>query len=132
VAGMARPILIALALLALAIAAVPAFAVAPKKGGAYVGVIPVSVSAGEKRIVLKVSSSGKTGKARLSCSGTRFGTSSKFDIVKGKFVAKRSVGTQLLWRLTGKFTSKTVAKAKLYTVAACDGKGGKVKLELDE
>ena len=126
-----RPLLIALALF-LAIAAVPAFAVGPKKGASYVGVRPAGTTSGEKRVVLKVSSSGKTGRARLSCSGTRFGASSPFDIVKGKFVAKQTSGNQLLWRLTGKFTSKSVAKAKLYTVAACDGKGGKIKLELDE
>jgi len=38
----------------------------------------------------------------------------------------------LVWRLQGKFTSRGTAKANLYPPAACDGKGGKLKLELDE
>src|SRR3954454_19282338 len=127
-----RPLLLVLSLLALAIAAVPAFAVGPKKGGAYVGELPETAARLEKRLVLKVSPSGKTGSVRLACGDTRVGVSSKFDIVKGKFVAKRQTGSLLVWRLSGKFTSQRVAKAKLYLPAACDGKGGKVTLELDE
>src|SRR3954469_15085307 len=127
-----RPLLLVLSLLALAIAAEPAFAVGPKKGGAYVGELPETAARLEKRLVLKVSASGTTGRARLACGDTRVGLSSKFEISKGKFTAKRSEGSLLVWRLSGKFTSKSTAKAKLYLPAACDGKGGTVKLELDD
>ena len=124
--------MLALSFLALAIAAVPAFAAPPKKGGSYVGVLPETTARLEKRVVLKVSASGATGRVRLACGDTRVGLSSKFDIVKGKFTAKRQTGSLLVWRLSGKFTSRTVAKAKLYLPAACDGRGGKVTLELDQ
>ena len=127
-----RRVLIAISLLALTIAAAPALGAAPKKGGAYVGELPETAARLEKRVVLKVSPSGTTGRVRLACGQTRVGVSSKFDIVKGKFVAKRQTGSLLVWRLTGRFTSSTKAKAKLYLPAACDGKGGKLTLELDE
>jgi hypothetical protein len=127
-----RRTLIAISSLALAIAAAPALAAAPKKGGAYVGELPETAARLEKRVVLKVSPAGTTGRVRLACGATRVGVSSKFDIVKGKFTAKRQTGSLLVWRLTGKFSSATKAKAKLYLPAACDGKGGKVTLELDE
>lgn len=127
-----RSLLLALSLLALAIAAVPALAVAPKKGGSYVGELPETAARLEKRVVLKVSPSGTTGRVRLACGDTRVGLSSKFTISKGKFTAKRQTGSVLEWRLTGKFTSKSAAKAKLYLPAVCDGKGGKLKLELDD
>ena len=127
-----RPVLLALALFALAIAAVPAFAVGPKKGGTYVGELPETAARLPKRVVMKVSPDGTTGRARLACGKTRVGVSSKFEISKGKFVAKRSLGSTLIWRLTGKFTSKSKATAKLYLAAQCDNKGGKMTLELDQ
>ena len=65
---------------------------------------------------------------RLECGGTRFGLSSKFAIRKGKFTAKKTTGSLLVWRLRGKFSSSTKATAKLYLPAACDGKGGKITL----
>jgi hypothetical protein len=126
-----RP-LIAISLLALAFAATPALGSPPKKGGAYVGELPETAARLEKRVVLKVSPSGATGRVRLACGDTRVGVSSKFDIVKGKFVAKRQTGSLLVWRLQGKFSSRTKATAKLYLPAACDGKGGKLTLELQE
>lgn len=124
--------MLALSFLALAIAAVPALGSPPKKGGSYVGELPETPARLEKRLVLKVSASGTTGRARLACGDTRVGLSSKFNIVKGKFTAKRQTGSVLVWRLSGKFTSRTVAKAKLYLPAVCDGKGGKLTLQLDE
>src|SRR3954447_7263332 len=102
-----RRTLIAISFLALAIAAAPALAAAPKKGGSYVGELPETAARLEKRIVLKVSPSGDTGRARLACGDTRVGLSSKSDIVKGKFTAKRQTGSLLVWRLKGKFTSRT-------------------------
>jgi hypothetical protein len=127
-----RYALLALSALALALAAVPALGSPPTKGGSYVGELPETAARLEKRVVLKVSPTGTTGRARLACGNTRVGLSSKFDISKGKFTAKRQTGSLLVWRLSGKFTSKKVAKAKLYLPAACDGRGGKVTLELDE
>jgi hypothetical protein len=121
-----------LAVLALAAFVFPSVvgAAAPKKGGAYVGELSGTLSRGAKRVVLKVSSSGKTGRVRLECSGTRFGVSSKFSISKGKFTAKKTTGSLLVWRLQGGFSSNQKAKAKLYLPAACDGKGGKITLTL--
>jgi hypothetical protein len=110
----------------------PALGAAPEKGGSYVGELPETAARLEKRIVLKVSPSGATGRARLACGDTRVGLSAKFEISKGKFTAKRQTGSLLVWRLTGKFTSRAKAKAKLYLPAACDGRGGKLTLELQE
>jgi hypothetical protein len=104
-------------------------AATPKKGGSYVGQLPETLSRVSKRVVLKVSNTG-TGRVRLECGGTRFGLSSRFDIVKGKFTAIYKTGSLLVWRLRGKFTSAAAAKAKLYLPATCDGKGGSITLKL--
>jgi hypothetical protein len=125
-----RLALVAISCLALAALVAPALAAPPKKGASYVGELPDNGARISKRVVLKVSKSGTTGRVRLECGGTRIGLSSKFDIVKGKFTAKRQTGSLLVWRLAGKFTSGSTAKAKLYLPAACDGKGGKVTLKL--
>jgi len=61
-------------LVALVLAAVP------KKGAAYAGELPETAGRLSKRIVLKVSSSGATGRARLQCADTRVGLSSRFTI----------------------------------------------------
>ena len=127
-----RSVVAGLLVVAVGATAATALAASPKKGRSYVGELPETAARLEKRLVLKVSASGTTGRARLACGDTRVGLSSKFEISKGKFVAKRQTGSLLVWRLTGKFTSKSTAKAKLYLPAACDGKGGKVTLELDE
>src|SRR3954471_19276875 len=97
--------LIAISLLALALAATPALGSPPKKGGAYVGELPETAARLEKRIVLKVSPSGTTGRVRLACGDTRVGVSSKFDVVKGKFTAKRQTGSLLVGRAGGTFPS---------------------------
>jgi hypothetical protein len=104
-------------------------AATPKKGSSYVGELPETLSRVGKRVVLKVSDKG-TGRVRLECGGTRFGLSSKFDIVKGKFTALYKTGSLLVWRLRGRFVSASTAKAKLYLPATCDGKGGKITLKL--
>jgi hypothetical protein len=128
-----RSLLIALALAALLAGAFPALLIAasPKKGGTYAGELSETAGRISKRVVLKVSSTGATGRARLQCADTRIGLSSKFTISKGKFTAKKAIGSSLVWRLKGKFTSKETAKAKLYLPAVCDGKGGKITLELE-
>jgi hypothetical protein len=122
--------LLVIACLALVVVVAPALGAAPKKGGTYVGELPETAARLEKRAVLKVSPSGATGRVRLACGDTRVGLSSKFEIVKNKFAAKRQTGSLLIWRLKGKFTSQAKATAKLYLPAACDGKGGKLTLEL--
>jgi hypothetical protein len=121
-----------LGLLALAAFALPSVvaAAAPKKGRSYTGSLSETSSRISKRVVLKVSGSGKTGTVRLECGGTRIGVSSKFAISKGKFTAKKTTGSLLVWRLKGKFSSSQKATAKLYLPAACDGKGGKITLAL--
>ena len=128
-----RPALIAMLCLALSVL-IPGVVGAspPKKGGSYVGDLAETSARISKRVVLKVSPAGTTGRVRLACGDTRVGLSSKFDIVKGKFTAKRQTGSLLVWRLAGKFVSRDTAKAKLYLPAACDGKGGKVTLNLDQ
>jgi hypothetical protein len=106
-------------------------AATPRKGKSYVGELSENASRISKRVVLKVSSSG-TGRVRLECGGTRIGVSSKFAIENGRFTAKKTTGSLLVWRLRGRFSSRDKAGAKLYLPAACDGKGGKVTLTLDE
>ena len=125
-------LLTVLGVLALAAFVLPSVvaAAAPKKGGSFVGNMSETSSRISKRVVLKVSSKGTTGVVRLECGGTRIGVSSKFSISKGKFTAKKTTGSLLVWRLQGKFSSKEKARAKLYLPAACDGKGGKITLEL--
>jgi hypothetical protein len=124
--------MLAISCLALAILVAPALGAAPTKGASYVGELPETAARLGKRVVLKVSPSGTTGRARLACGDTRVGLSSKFDVVEGKFEARRSTGSVLVWRLTGKFVSPDRSKAKLYLPAVCDGRGGKVTLEIDE
>jgi len=127
-----RSLVTVLAILALGAFALPSLvaAAAPKKGASYTGELSDTASRLGKRVVLKVSSSGTTGRVRLECSGTRIGLSSKFAITKGKFTAKKTTGSLLVWRLQGKFVSGQKARARLYLPAACDGKGGKITLTL--
>jgi hypothetical protein len=127
-----RAVLVGTLIASLAVTATVAEAAQPAKGGAYVGKLSETAARSEKRVVLKVASSGKTGRVRLSCSSTRAGLSGKFDISGGKFTAKKMVGSTLVWRLKGKFSSRSKARATLYAPAVCDGKGGKVTLKLDD
>jgi hypothetical protein len=123
-----RSLVLCVVVLTVGVTAGVVAAATPKKGS-YVGTLPETSTRLEKRLVLKVSSSG-TGRVRLECSGTRVGLSSEFEIVNGQFTALKKTGSLLVWRLRGKFTSRTTAAAKLYLAGACDGKGGKVKLKL--
>jgi hypothetical protein len=124
--------LIVAGLLVFAIGATPGVVVAatPKKDSSYVGDLKETLARVGKRVVLKVSDKG-IGRVRLECGGTRFGLSSKFEIASsGRFTAIYKTGSLLVWRLRGRFVSKSTAKAKLYLPATCDGKGGKVTLQL--
>ena len=107
-------------------------AATPKKGSSYVGTLPETLARVGKRVVLKVSDKG-TARVRLECGGTRFGLSSKFEVSSsGRFTALYTTGALLVWRLKGRFVSSSTAKAKLYLPATCDGKGGKITLQLAE
>jgi hypothetical protein len=123
-------------ILLLVVVGVPAsvvMAATPKKGNAYVGTLAGTLSRVEKRVVLKVFAAGDTGRVGLECSGTRFGVSSRFEIAaSGKFTALKKAGSVQVWRLRARFVSSQTAKAKLYLPATCDGKGGKVTLQLAE
>jgi hypothetical protein len=85
---------------------------APKKGASYTGSLSDTGSRISKRVVLKVSSKGTTGRVRLECGGTRIGVSSKFSISKGKFTAKKTTGSLLVWRLKGGLKSSEKGKGQ--------------------
>jgi hypothetical protein len=126
--------LIIAGLLVFAIGATAGVVVAatPKKGSSYVGELKETLGRVGKRVVLKVSDKG-IGRVRLECGGTRFGLSSRFEISSsGRFTALYKTGSLLVWRLRGRFVSSSTAKAKLYLPATCDGKGGKITLQLAE
>jgi hypothetical protein len=118
-------------LVVLAVAAPIALAVSPKRNASYIGVLSETAGRLKKRVVLKVAKDGSA-RARLECANTRSGLTAKFQIVKGKFTGKQTVGSTLVWRLQGRFVSKQKARAQLYLHAVCDGKGGKLTLTLGE
>jgi hypothetical protein len=113
-----------------AVAAPIALAVSPKRNASYVGRLSEAAGRLKKRVVVKVAKDGSA-RARLECAGTRAGLTAKFAIVKGKFTGKQTVGSTLVWRLQGRFVSKDKARAQLYLHSVCDGKGGKLTLELE-
>lgn len=106
-----------------------ASAAVPTKGASYVGELSATQSRVSKRVVMNVSKNGRTATARLSCNGTRFGTLPRFSIKRGRFSGVRKAGTLLVWRLRGRFASRSTASATLWLPATCDGKGGAITLE---
>jgi hypothetical protein len=121
----------ALGLVAVLALASSGLAAHPKKGGSYVGTLPEKAGRLSKRVVVKVSGTGKSAGLRLECSSTRSGTIKKFKIApSGKFTALKKTGSVLLFRLRGSFVSKSKAKAKLFLSSVCDGKGGGMTLQL--
>jgi hypothetical protein len=130
---MTRRILALLAISAL-VAALAASPVAqgakPRKGGLYTGEL-VRQNAVSKKIRMRVSSDGKTAKARLFCNGPAFGSTRSFAISKsGRFTGVNKAGTLLVWRIRGRFVTRDRVEAKLYLPATCDGKGGSITLDL--
>jgi hypothetical protein len=118
--------LIALSSLAvLLLVAAVAFAANPKKGGTYSGTKPGIVA---KRITLKVAKNGKTATANLYCAGKHVSVMKGVAISKGSFSGHKSTGSLLIWKLKGKFTTSSSAKAKATLHAICDG--GNVSLTL--
>lgn len=108
-----------------------ALAASPQKGGTYVGTRDGGTTSLSKKVSLKVASNGKSATALLYCgSGRAPQGAPRFAITKGHFRAVRKTGSITLWTLTGDFVSKTQAVVKLNAVTACDGKGGKITLNL--
>jgi hypothetical protein len=123
------------AALGMVVLAVPALALAasPKKGATYVGQKGGGTSSLIKKISIKVSSSGKTGRAFLYCGSSRTPSGSpKFSIKKGRFTVSKKTGSVTLWSLThGHFTSSSKVSAHLNVVTICDGKSdGPITLNL--
>jgi hypothetical protein len=112
--------------LMLAITAV-ALAVNPKKGGTYTGTKPGVV---EKKLSLKVASNGKTAIANLYCAGKHVSTMKGVAIAKGKFTGLKGKPSFPIWKLSGKFTSSTTAKATAKLTAICDGGRAVITLTL--
>jgi hypothetical protein len=124
-----------IAITSAALLAVPAVALAasPKKGATYVGEKGGGSTSLEKKVSVRVSSSGKTGQAFLYCgSGRAPSGSPKFKIKKGRFTVRKRTGSLTIWSLTrGKFTSANKATAYLNVNAICDGKSdGNITLKL--
>ena len=111
-------------------AALPASALAahPTKGGRYTGDLAETGQRISKHVTVNVDSSGKTASVKLQCADTPAGTIRDFAIDSdGSF--KASKGNHA-WSLKGQFTSKSEIQAKLSLKAVCDGKGGRLSLEL--
>jgi hypothetical protein len=115
---------IALVLLITAVA----FAVNPKKGGTYTGTKPDGAI--EKKLSLKVASNGKTAIANLYCAGKHVSTMKGVAIAKGKFTGLKGKPSFPIWKLSGKFTSSTTAKATAKLTAICDGGRAVITLTL--
>ena len=119
------------AVVALAVPAV-ALAASPQKGKTYVGTKGGGATSVQKKISLKVSTSGKTATITVYC-GNGSGTSvlRKIAIKKGHFEARKHTGSITLWKLKGRFTSSTQATAYFNNGVYCDGKSdGNVVLAL--
>jgi hypothetical protein len=101
-------------------------AATPKPGGLYVGEIPGA----SKRLELHVTKDGKHATAAMFCFKQRVGVMPRFPIVAGAFKAKKTLGSSVIWAISGKFVSATKARASVALKALCDGKGGVIALKL--
>ena len=106
--------------------AAAALAAAPKPGGLYVGEIPGA----SKRLELHVTKDGKHATAAMFCYKQRVGLMPRFPIVAGQFKAKKTLGSSVIWAISGKFVSTTTARASVALKTLCDGKGGLITLKL--
>jgi hypothetical protein len=116
---------VAVVAVALAFAAT-ALAAAPKPGGLYIGEIPGA----QKRLELHVTKDGKHATAAMFCFKQRVGLMPRFPIVAGSFKARKTLGSSVIWAISGKFASATKARASVALKALCDGKGGLITLKL--
>jgi hypothetical protein len=123
-----KPLKIVLASVAALAVAGTALAAAPAKNGLYIGTL--TGRGLEKRIELHVSKSGKRATASLYCANTLSGKLRSFRIKHGRFNAVKRTGTVLVFRLKGRFTSKSSASVGLIPRSVCDGLGGSFTLEL--
>ncbi len=117
------PLIAAAALLALAAVALAA---APKPSGLYVG----TIAGTEKRLEIHVTKDGKSATAAMFCFKQRVGLMPRFPIAGGAFKAKKTLGSTVVWAISGRFLSSTTASASVALKTLCDGKGGLVKLSL--
>ncbi len=105
-----------------------ALAAHPTKGGRYTGDLAETGQRLAKHVVVKVANSGKTASVKLNCADTPAGSIKDFDIDSdGSFKATKG---NHAWSFKGQFTSKSEINAKLSLKAVCDGKGGRLTLEL--
>ena len=84
----------------------------------------------EKKLSLKVASNGKTAIANLYCAGKHVSTMKGVAIAKGKFTGLKGKASFPIWKLSGKFTSSTTAKATAKLTAICDGGRAVITLTL--
>jgi hypothetical protein len=120
-----RLTLATLALLLAVTGAGLALAATPKKGGLYSGQKDLGTT---KKVVVRVSKSGKNVLARLYCDKRGVGAL-KAAVKGGRFSARRETSGTLLWAIKGHFTSKKSLRVKLTVLALCDGTGGSLTLK---
>jgi hypothetical protein len=130
---MFRPVraVIAVSVLA-AVLASTALAALPTRGAVYEGTLHASgTGAITKKVRLKVDASGKSARVTWSCGTGRAPNTLQFKITPdGTFRAFNNTGSLTVWSFVGRFVSKRQASAVLHLNAACDGKGGKLKLAI--
>lgn len=119
---LAPPIAAAAALMFAAVA----LAAVPKPGGLYVGSIPGT----EKRLEIHVTKDGKFATAAMFCFKQRVGLMPRFPIAGGSFKAKKTLGSTVVWAISGRFLSAAKARTSVALKTLCDGKGGIVTLTL--
>lgn len=105
-------------------------AAAPKPGGQYKGTIAGTATSLEKRVALSITKDGKHGRVTWFCGTGRASSSLPLTVRAGSFKVVKRVGTLMVWKFEGRFTSATSARALLDPKATCDGRRGTVVLEL--
>ena len=130
---MFRPVrtVIAVSVLAVVLAST-ALAALPAKGAAYEGTLYADgATAVVKKVRLKVDASGKRARVTWLCGSGRVQNTLLFTIKPdGTFRAFSNTGSLTVWSFAGRFVSKQQISAVLHLNATCDGKGGKLKLNL--
>ena len=104
-----------------------ALAAHPKKNAVYVGVWRDKTD----KLSIHVSSTERSGHAKLWCFKAFQGTSSRFAISRqGYFKAAYYFAGSLEWSARGHFTSRTTAVASVHLAIACSGIGSARNLTL--
>jgi hypothetical protein len=115
----------AVAVLTVFVFAGVAAAAAPTKGGLYVG----TISGTEKRLEVHVAKDGRSATAAMFCFKQKVGAL-RFPVAAGKFAAKKTTGSVVVWSIAGRFLTPTKARVSVALKTLCDGKGGLVTLKL--